>query len=263
MLSRVTAIRYHETVRSGRTHPCIFWCMQADGTEVELIVKLSGAEMTLRSQIAEAVAALLAADLDLPVPEPFLVNVEADFVASIPDSAVRTRAQNAVGWNFGSKKLPPGFATIPADKPIPQALAATAAEILAFDIFICNPDRSVANPNCLTNGRQLAIYDHELAFFTEGIIGWTPPWEPGGIALPKGQPPRVRHVFLEELRGTPVDLDRMIGAFDTITPARLQEYRAALPPEWDGRVLGTMLDYILQLRQSIALSVANLKGALQ
>ena len=263
MLSRVSASRYHETARSGRNKPCLLGCTQDEGAEVELYVKFCGPEMTLRSQIAEAVTALLAADLDLPVPEPFLVKVDADFAATIPDVPARVLARQSLGWNFGSKKLPPGFATIPTDRPIPQTLVATAAEILAFDMFIGNPDRSVANPNCLTNGRELAIYDHELAFFTEGIIGWIPPWEPGGIVFPKGQPPRVRHVFLEELLGVPIDLDRLIGAFDVVTPTRVGEYRAALPAEWGGKVLDAMLDYILQLGQKIVLSVTNVKGALQ
>ena len=265
MLSRVTASRFHETARSGRNKPCFLGCAQEDGPEIEVYVKFCGPEMTIRSQITEAVTALLAADLDLPVPEPFLVNVEADFAATIPDLPARARAQQSLGWNFGSRKLPPGFSTIPTDKPISQALIQTAAEILAFDMFICNPDRTVANPNCLSNGRELAIYDHELAFFTDGIIGWQPPWVPGGIVLPKGQPPRTRHVFQEELRGVPLDFERFIGAFDVVTPARMQEYRAALPQPWvgNGSVIDPMLDYIQQLGHNIRSSVANLKGALK
>lgn len=265
MLSRVTANRYHDTVRSGRTKPCFLGCIQADGTEVELIVKLRGSEMTVRSQITEAVTALLAADLDLPVPEPFLVNIEADFAATIPNPPMRTRAQQSLGWNFGSKKLPPGFATIPTDKPIPQALVQTAGEILAFDVFVCNPDRTVANPNCLTNGRELAIYDHELAFRMDGILGWVPPWETGGITFPKGQPPRLRHVFQEQLRGVPLDLERLAGAFEVVTPTRLQEYREALPAEWgrNGKDLDNILDYILKLRDNVSISIANLKGVLR
>ena len=45
-----------------------------------------------------------------------------------------------------------------------------AAEILAFDTFIANPDRTVENPNCQSNGREFAIFDHELAFRMEGIL---------------------------------------------------------------------------------------------
>lgn len=265
MLSRVTASRYHDSVRTGRTKPCFLGCTQSDGTEVELIVKLSGPEMSIRSQMTEALAAMIAADLDLPVPEPFLVDVDADFVATIVDPVVRTRAACSLGWNFGSKKLPPGFATIPVERQIPQPLLQTAAEILAFDTFFCNPDRTVANPNCLTNGRTLAIFDHELAFRGDVILGWSPPWHAGGVLLPKGLPPQTRHVFLEQLRGVPVDLERFTGAFDVFTTERLQQYREVLPEEWvgDGQVINAMLDYVRALRQNITTSVANLRGALQ
>lgn len=78
-------------------------------------------------------------------------------------------------------------------------------------------------------------------------------------------PPQTRHVFLEQLRGVPVDLERFTGAFDVLTTERLQQYREALPEEWvgDGQVLNAMLDYVRALRQNITASVANLRGALQ
>jgi len=265
MITRVIASRYHDTVRSGRTKPCFLGCTKADGSEVEVYVKLCGPEMTVRSQISEAIAALLADDLDLPVPEPFLVRIETDFAATIPDLSTRLRAEKSLGWNFGSKKLPPGFSTLPTDKPIPHALVQTASDVLAFDTFICNPDRRVANPNCLTNGRELAIYDHELAFCMDSIIGWIPPWEPGGITFSKSRPARDHHVFEDQLSGVSLDYERLIGAFEALTSARILEYRAALPEEWKGnsKTIDTMLDYILKLRHNIASSIENLKGALK
>lgn len=266
MLTSVTAIRFDKAVGSGRTKPCILTCSSADGSEVELVVKLAaGCDMKERSLVAESIAALMAADLDLPVPEPFLVKIEADLAATIPDAAIKDRAQRSLGWNFGSKKLPPGFATIPTDRPVSNTLLPMAADILAFDTLIGNPDRSVANPNCLTNGRQLAIFDHELAFFFEGTLGWKPPWEPGAIHFPKGMPPRVQHVFLEQIRGTACDFRRLAGAFDILTDSRLEEYRAALPEEWlgDGLALDQNLRYIATLRSHIETAITHLINALQ
>ncbi|MBE7502337.1 MAG: hypothetical protein HS113_19045 [Verrucomicrobiales bacterium] len=160
--------------------------------------------------------------------------------------------------NFGSRKLPPGFATIPKERPIPHGLRGAAMEILAFDTFIANPDRTVDNPNCQSNGREFAIFDHELAFFMDGILGWKPPWERSGVQFPKGLPPKVRHVFLEELRGQEVDLSRLMGAFEAISPARLTEYRAALPPTWVGD--GARVDQVLQYIEALQ---ANAKKAIQ
>ena len=47
---------------------------------------------------------MLAADLDLPVPEPFIVTVEADFIQAIPDATAKAQALNSPRVAFGSKK---------------------------------------------------------------------------------------------------------------------------------------------------------------
>lgn len=118
MLTPVTATIFHRPMGVGKTAPSLVTCAQKDGDDVELIVKFAGGcEAGIGSLLREAVGALMAADLDLPVPEPFLVKVEADFVATIPEADDRYRqakrnAEASLGWNFGSKKLPPGFSTM-------------------------------------------------------------------------------------------------------------------------------------------------------
>jgi len=41
-------------------------------------------ETNSHALVMEAIAAMLAADLDLPVPEPFLVTLESEFIAGVP-----------------------------------------------------------------------------------------------------------------------------------------------------------------------------------
>jgi hypothetical protein len=123
-----------------------------------LVLKFAaGCEMRHRSLLNEAISALLAADLDLPVPAPFAVRVEADLAATIRKDEHRKRAMAGVGWNFGSKKMHPGSSTFPVGKPLRRELLPTAAEILAFDVFVANPDRREKNPNILYNDRELVI----------------------------------------------------------------------------------------------------------
>jgi len=271
MLKPVTAIQFHRPMGVGKTAPSLVTCADDDGKPEELIVKFAGGcEAGIGSLLREAIAALMAADLDLPVPEPFLVNVAADFVATIPEEDARYRqaknnAAASIGWNFGSKKLPPGFSTIPKGRPIPQALMPLAAEILAFDTFIANPDRTVENPNCQSNGREFGIFDHELAFRTEGVLFWKAPWEKDSISFPKGQPDKIRHVFVDEVRGSEPDFRRLAGAFDVLTDDRLNEYRTELPNEWvgDGGDLGRILDYVQALKQNIDVAITNLSDALR
>ena len=162
-------MRFDKPMRVGRTGPCLMECVREDGATEEVVVKLrAGCDMKERSLVAEALAALLAADLDLPIPEPFIVRIDPAFAAIIPDADARVKAEASIGWNFGSKRLPSGFSTIPKDQPVPSRLIDEAAEILAFDTFIANSDRTVDNPNCQSNGKQLAIFDHELA--TQNVI---------------------------------------------------------------------------------------------
>ena len=164
MLDRVTAIRFDGRVQTGRTMPCRLSCETATGDEVEVVAKLSaGCDRGVGALVSEAIAAMLAADLDLPVPEPFLVRLDPEFVATIPDQTVAEIARRSNPVAFGSKSLPPGFTSWPVGKSVPKDALNIAAEVFAFDALIANADRRRENPNCLFSGTNLAILDHELA----------------------------------------------------------------------------------------------------
>jgi hypothetical protein len=78
VLEAVTAVRFDGRVRSGKAKPCRLACQTVSGDEVEVVAKLSaGCERGVAALVSEAVTAVLAADLGLPVPEPSLVTVEA------------------------------------------------------------------------------------------------------------------------------------------------------------------------------------------
>lgn len=230
MLKLVSAVRFDGVVKSGRTLPCRLTCAHANGAKAELVTKFSsGCDRNVTALTMEAIAAMLACDLDLPVPEPFLVSLDDSFISTVSnDAALRTMSTSS-RIAFGSRQLPPGFTTWPAHKSIPRDAVATAAEIFAFDALIANDDRRVTNPNCLFNGSSIAIFDHEMAFFMHGIIGWQPPWIRG--ALDSLRSPG-RHVFTEQLRGRNLDFDRLAGAWLSIKDWRLEEYSEALPDAW-------------------------------
>lgn len=266
MLEQVTAVRFDRRMGSGKTWPCLLSCLRSSSEEdeLEIIAKFSGGcERQVGGLVAEAIAAMLASDLDLPVPEPVLVEFDAEFVGLIKlrDPALAERAGRSLPLAFGSTKLPPGFALLPRGKSVSQTLRADAAEIFAFDALIQNPDRRPENPNCLLDGRSFAIFDHELAFVTRGIIGWKPPWEVGGLDIIKGA---NRHVFFADLQGKSLDFSRMMGAWQAVSDARLQEYRLALPPAWaDGsEVADEILGYVAQVRENIEPALAEIARVL-
>lgn len=263
MLDLVTAVRFDRRMGSGKTKPVLLACVAPDGNEVEVVAKVSaGCERGVGGLVAEAIAAMLAADLDLPAPEPFLVQLEREFIEIWSDAEVRRLAEKSVTVGFGSKKLPNGFTTWPMDKTIPPHLRGTAAEILAFDALIFNDDRRPNNPNCLCDGANFAILDHELTFLTEGIIGRRFPWEPGSLEHFKR--PRS-HLFSDDLRGRAINLDRLAGAWEGITDTRLAEFGAALPPEWaaDAGVAKKALGYIAKVRDNIQSAMAEISRVLK
>lgn len=262
MLSQVSAIRFDGRTSSGRTVPCRLTCEKIDGTEVELVAKFSaGCDTGVAGLAIEAITAMLAADLDLPVPEPYLVDLDPEFVAALPDATLADIARRSSPVAFGSQHLPPGYTTWPVNKAIPKEGLGTAAEIFAFDALTVNSDRRPVNPNCLFNGSSLAIFDHEASFFMHGIIGWQAPWVIGSLEQMRNG---ARHLFYEQLRGRPLNLDRFAGAWLGITNERLSQYRSALPPAWndaDERA-ARCLEYIAQVRDNIEAALREVRRVL-
>ncbi|MDH5644206.1 MAG: hypothetical protein OEY63_08395 [Gemmatimonadota bacterium] len=227
-----------------------------------MVAKLSeGCDRKVTALVMEAIAAMLAADLDLPVPEPFLVTLEPEFIAGVPDKTVVAMARRSNPVAFGSKHLPPGYTNWPVGEGIPKDAFITAAEIFAFDALIVNDDRRPTNPNCLFNGSSLAIYDHETAFFTEGILGWQPPWEVGSLESYKQT---RRHLFSEQLCGKMVNFDRFAGAWLAVTNERLAAYRTALPDAWNaaGQHANEALLYIGRVRDNIEAALQEVRRVL-
>jgi hypothetical protein len=184
------------------------------------------------------------------------VGIDSEFVTVIPDPEILSLARRRSPVAFGSKKLPAGFPTWPIRKPLPQKLVPTCAEILAFDALIQNTDRRPVNPNCLFKGDEVAIFDHELTFFTEGVIGWKPPWQISGLDVFRRPD---FHIFTGLLKGKQIDFGRLVEAWLTVSDQRLEEYHSALPEEWlqDRKFLNATLAYIAQVRQNIHKAVTE------
>jgi hypothetical protein len=248
-------------MESGRTRPLLMGCERSDGVEIELVVKLKAAcDMKTRSLMNEAIGAMFAADLGLPVPEPFLVRIDSNFAGSLEDADLRNLAMQSVGLNYGSKKLT-GYSIFPFGLRMSGSGLVLAAEILAFDVFIENPDRRIENPNILHDGKDFAIYDHELAFGFDFILGWTPPWKRVG----GGHFPIEKHVLYGAVRNKPISLDRLENSLKSLTDSRLQEYGQALPDEWigEGIEVSAVLEYIAELRNNATNAIEWLTGVLR
>ena len=260
MLPRLTVSRFGRVLSSGRTRPCIVYCENEEGDELEFVIKLSGSESGIKGLVCEIIAAEFANDLDLRIPENSLLEISPEFAATVPNVEIADIMKRSIGWNFATKKLPASYNVVLPGKMLSVELRKTAAEIFAFDAMIQNPDRRLINPNCLTNGNEMVILDHELAFsFLAGVIFWKPPWENGDLNFMK------EHVFYEAISKTPVNFDRLAGAIESITYEQIRAYADAVPPEWDaGKDAATrILDYILPMKQNMLPTLEATRRILQ
>jgi hypothetical protein len=79
-----------------------------------------------------------------------------------------------------------------------------AQTIFAFDVFIQNTDRTNNKPNMMTNGYEMVIYDHELAFgFIFDLFTNPQPWVIRNVDLEWIN----KHVLLSRIKGKDFDFD--------------------------------------------------------
>jgi len=263
MLSEVYATRFDRSMTNGRTGPVLLAAEDAHGNELDLIAKFTiNPHLTENGLVREAIAAMLAVDLHLPIPEPLLIRLDPLFIHAVDqiDPSVGTRLKLANPVGFGSTKLPGGFSIWSLERDVPATKLGQAAEIFAFDCLTQNADRSQMSPNVMWNGHDFAIIDHELAFQIQGILLWKPPWESGSLTSFS-----TGHVFHRSLKGKPLSLKGLSTRWSGISDARLVEYDRALPPEWRGasNTIKESLDFIRDVRDNIAAAMDEVQKVLQ
>lgn len=264
MLTEVEAVRFDKVMANGKTKPIMLACERSTGEEVEIVAKFSfGCNNSPESLVREAIASMLAKDLGLPIPEPFIVSVTPEFINSIDDQNVVAYLRQSIELGFGCRKLPDGYATWTSNsgKLTDEGLRTQALEILAYDCFVSNADRRPSNPNLLFNGKLFAIFDHEMAFMTNLNMSWTEPWKSG--ALGSFYHPKT-HVLYPVLKSKEVNLQRLAEAFGKITNDRINEYGYAIPTAWHGseKAVERAITFIPALRDNIESAIDELKRAL-
>lgn len=251
MLSRITPVQFDLATKNGRTKPSFITCEMDNGDAVEVVAKFSGScDQGNVNLVREVIGACLAGDLGLPVPEPFLINVDPAWAATIPDIGRREAVMRSSPVAFGSHAVVGQFGIWGTGNRVSDAMLPSAAGIFVFDAIIQNPDRRAGNPNCLVRGEQLRIFDHELAFSHGLVIGWSPPWKVGGLSALE---PNGNHIFRDELKGRDIDYAPIRASWMRLSNAQIADYEAALPMEWDGvgAIVAQSIDLIKSARDNI------------
>ena len=262
MLETVTPIRFHAAVTSGRTRPARLECEKADGvTRIEVVAKFSeGCDRKAVGLAMEVVAACLAFDLGLPVPQPYLLETQPAFIGTVTDPE-RQRIMNASSpIAFGSTEAGNGFRIWSKADRIGDDLAAQALAVFCFDAFTVNDDRRDVNPNLLVRGQDIRIIDHESSFVHNMLIGWQQPWKVGALA-PLATP--GHHIFFAGLKGRGIDTTPVEQAWSGITDAHLQGYRSSVPQAWAaGAAVDDAINLIQGVRANIAAALAEVRRVL-
>ena len=170
-LRRVAATRFVLPLREGGSVPGLF---EADDDGL-YVVKFHGAAQGPKTLTAELIAGEIGRALGLKVPELVLVDLAKELTIGEPDPEIQDHLQRSVGLNLGLDFLPGALpydaaAQIPVDPVL-------AADIVWFDAYIANVDRTTRNPNMLRWHGDLWLIDNGAAIYPHHR--WTDPAEQG------------------------------------------------------------------------------------
>ncbi|MGY1520308.1 HipA family kinase [Luteimonas sp. A482] len=212
----VTATRYVTPLREGGSMPAI---MEADDDHM-YVVKFRGAGQGPRALVAELVSGEIARALGLPIPEIVFVELDVALASTEGDPEIQELIRASGGLNLALDYLP-GAANF--DPVAEQPPARLASEIVWFDAYTSNVDRSARNPNLLVWHGTLKLIDHGASLYFHH--GWD------GDTSGAGKPfPLIRDHVLLLLASELAQADATLSPL--LSPARLADIVALVPDAW-------------------------------
>jgi hypothetical protein len=159
MLRTVKATRYVTPLREGGSLPAI---VEADDLGL-YVLKFRGAGQGPLALVAELIGGEIGRALGLNVPELVFVEVDEALGRNEPDQEIRDLLQASTGLNLGMDYLPGStmFDRAARDSAPPHL----ASQVVWFDAFVTNVDRTARNPNLLHWHKSLYLIDHGAALY--------------------------------------------------------------------------------------------------
>jgi hypothetical protein len=155
----ILATRYVTPLREGGSLPAI---VEADDLGL-YVVKFRAAGHGTKALLAEQLTGELARAAGLRVPDIVHVQVDGALGRNEPDEEIRDLLKASAGLNLALDYLPGSITFDPVAGPPPHA--DEASEIVWFDAFASNVDRTARNPNLLCWHRRLWLIDHGSSLY--------------------------------------------------------------------------------------------------
>lgn len=258
-LPSITALAGGQIFSTGANKPqLIRGVCHETGEKSDYVVKYLGAERMYPQACArELMAICIANQMDYFVPEPVVIDITNDFVESLVGNDAWLVASKSIGYNYGSQYITDGFQPIVKGQKLPHSLLKKAVGLFAFDIFISNSDRTHDKPNMLTDGENILIFDHELAFgFAMEIPANPQPW----LILDRHMTWLRNQYLFPILQGHEHNFDNFVNKLDLLDENFWIKLESIIPAVWMsdefGKVkatLGTIIEHRTEFVQQINL----------
>jgi hypothetical protein len=243
-IETIEAEQFYAFTQNGYSRPARLGCARADGSKVDVYVKFrGGVEAREFGLVAELLCSLLASELGLNVPAPFIVHLSPEFLAGVPKVA-QDLVKRSLGLNFGSESAPAGFSLVPPEPRVPLALRPSAAEVFAFDVIVQNCDRKADNPNLLWDRSKIMLIDHERAL---GFIRANPAPSFSSLELDR----YYDHVFYSAVSPSDAEFSRLTDALGNLTDDWLETVLGKIPEPWQVK------EDLAKVRDHLSWVVAN------
>ncbi len=247
-LKQVIALEPTGTTQGGANKPLFITAFnQSGGKTEEFVLKYRGAErMDERTSARELIAAFLAMELNIAVPEPAIVHVHTPFLNLLTKHSEYSKIVKSKGINFGCQKIL-GTIDIFPNQPLTNEHLKQATRIFVFDIVIQNADRNFQKPNMFFSNDQLYVIDHEIAFGFIDTLPWlrSPnPWIFNEIDIQSFK----KHFFYPQLCNNPlVDLDEALQPFEKLNLDFFEKLINFVPREWRTADIEAIIHHITQI----------------
>lgn len=216
-IRRVGATRFVLPLREGGSVPGLF---EADDDGL-YVVKFHRAAQGPKTLTAELIVGEIGRALGLRVPDLVLIDVPVELSASEPDPEIQEHLARSAGLNLGLDFLPGALPFDPAANIAIDPIL--AADIVWFDAYTANVDRTTRNTNMLRWHGDLWLIDHGAAIYPHHR--WTDPAEQGRRSMPA-----IKDHVLLPVAGSLVDADQRLAS--RLDEALLWSIIGSVPDEW-------------------------------